>query len=124
MRGLARGLARGLTGLRRSSKPLPDGNYGHLRGLEVQNISNNLQPSSSHEKSNEINQQATIADVEKVGLNPVNPVKMPKPLLIADLNPASNPATTPQQPRQAPSSELNDELELVDDSPSNRRTRC
>jgi putative DNA primase/helicase len=102
------------TGLRRGSEPLPDGNYSHLRGLEVQNISNNLQPSSSHEKSKEINQQATTADVEEVGLNPVNPVKVPEPLLIADLNPASNPATTPQQPRQTPSSELNEnELELV-----------
>src|SRR4028119_2071428 len=82
--GLGAGFDGVTTGLRRGTEPLPDGNYSHLRGLEVQNISNNLQPSSSHEKSKEINQQATTADVEKVGLNPVNPVKVPEPLLIAE----------------------------------------
>jgi hypothetical protein len=54
-------------------------------------------------------------EIEKVGLNPVNPVKIPEPLPVEDLNPALNPATTPQQPRQTPHSELNEnELELVE----------
>jgi hypothetical protein len=35
------------TGLGRESESLPGGNYGHLRGLEVQNISEKLELSSS-----------------------------------------------------------------------------
>ena len=45
-------------------------------------------------------------EIEKVGLNPVNPVKIPEPLPVKDLNPATNPAQTPQKPRQTPHSEI------------------
>jgi putative DNA primase/helicase len=52
--------------------------------------------------------------IEKVGLNPTNPVEIPKPLPVADSNSATNPAATPQQPLQTPHPELNeDELGLV-----------
>jgi phage/plasmid-associated DNA primase len=94
------------TGLVRGSKPLPDGNYSHLRGKDTQNISNNLSNSASHEKNHEINQQTESTEIEKVGLNPVNPVKIPEPLPVEDLNPVANPVVTPQQPRQTPSSEI------------------
>ncbi|MEG3960327.1 DUF3854 domain-containing protein, partial [Microcoleus sp. herbarium2] len=93
------------TGLRRGLEPLPDGNCSHLRGLDTQNISEKLE-TSSHEGSRQTNQQTTTADVEKVDLNPVNPVKIPEPLPGEDLNPVANPVVTPQQPRQTPSSEI------------------
>jgi hypothetical protein len=92
--------------LRRGSEPLPDGNYSYLRGKDTQNISNNLSHSASHEKNHEINQQTESTEIEKVGLNPVNPVKIPEPLPGEDLNPVANPVATPQQPRQTPSSEI------------------
>ena len=78
------------TGLRRGSEPLPDGNCSHLRGLDTQNISEKLE-TSSHEGSRQTNQQTTTADVEKVDLNPVNPVKIPEPLPGEDLNPVVTP---------------------------------
>lgn len=94
------------TGLRRGSEPLPDGNYSYLRGKDTQNISNNLSHSASYEKNHEINQQTEATGIEKVVLNPVNPVKIPEPLPVEDLNPVANPVATPQQPRQTPSSEI------------------
>ena len=94
------------TGLVRGSEPLPDGNYSQSRGKDAQNISNNLSHSASHEKNHEINQQTESTEIEKVGLNPVNPVKIPEPLPVEDLNPVANPIATPQQPRQTPSSEI------------------
>jgi hypothetical protein len=104
-----------MTGLRRGSESLPDGNYSHLRGLDPLNIPDKTETSSSHEESHKTNQETETVEVEKVGLNPVNPVKIPEPLPVEDLNPATNPAQTPQQPRQTPHSELNeDELELVE----------
>ncbi|MEG4294264.1 DUF3854 domain-containing protein [Microcoleus sp. D2B6] len=103
------------TGLGRGSESLPDGNYSHLRGLDPLNIPDKTETSSSHEESHKTNQETETVEIEKVGLNPVNPVKIPEPLPVEDLNPATNPATTPQQPRQTPHSELNeDELELVE----------
>ena len=79
------------TGLRRGSEPLPDGNYSHLRGKETQNISNNLSHFASYEKNHEKNQQTEATEIEKVVLNPVNPVKIPKPLPGEDLNPVVTP---------------------------------
>jgi len=122
------------TGLGRDSESLPDGNYSHLRGKEAQNFSEKLESSSSlteesrgtshHfcekldsfspliEESQITSQQSEI--IEKVGLNPVNPAGVPKPLPVADLNSATNPAATPREPLQTPHPELNeDELELV-----------
>jgi hypothetical protein len=64
------------------------------------------------EESQITSQQSEI--IEKVGLNPVNPAGVPKPLPVADLNSATNPAATPREPLQTPHPELNeDELELV-----------
>ena len=104
-----------MTGLRRGSESLPDGDYSHLRGLDPLNIPDKTETSSSHEESHKTNQETETVEIEKVGLNPVNPVKIPEPLPVEDLNPATNPAQTPQQPRQTPHSELNeDELELVE----------
>jgi hypothetical protein len=77
-----------------------------LRDLNTQNISNNLSHSASYEKNHEINQQTEATEIEKVVLNPVNPVKIPEPLPGEDLNPVANPVVTPQQPRQTPSSEI------------------
>jgi hypothetical protein len=94
------------TGLRGGSKPLPDGDCSDLRSLDTQNISNNLSHSASYEKNHEINQQTEATGIEKVVLNPVNPVKIPEPLPGEDLNPVANPVVTPQQPRQTPSSEI------------------
>ena len=94
------------TGLQRGSEPLSDGNYSYLRGLEAQNISEKLQSPSSHDQSHKINQQTETLEMEKVGLNPVNPVKIPEPLPVKRLNPATNPARTPQEPRQTPLSEI------------------
>jgi hypothetical protein len=65
-----------------------------------------LSHSASYEKNHEINQQTEATAIEKVVLNPVNPVKIPEPLLGEDLNPVANPVVTPQQPRQTPSSEI------------------
>lgn len=122
------------TGLGRDSESLPDGNYSHLRGKETQNCSENLESSSSlteescgtthHlceklEPSSSLTEESQITSheseiIEKVGLNPVNPVEIPEPLPVADLNSATNPAATPQQPLQTPHPELNeDELELL-----------
>ena len=104
-----------MTGLRRGSESLPDGNYSHLRGLDPLNIPDKTETSSSHEESHKTNQETETVEIEKVGLNPVNPVKIPEPLPVEDLNPATNPAQTPHKPRQTPHSELNeDELELVE----------
>ena len=104
-----------MTGLRRGSESLPDGNYSHLRGLDPLNIPDKTETSSSHEESHKTNQETETVEIEKVGLNPVNPVKIPEPLPVEDLNPATNPAQTPHKLRQTPHSELNeDELELVE----------
>ncbi|MEG4589091.1 DUF3854 domain-containing protein [Microcoleus sp. MOSTC5] len=103
------------TGLRRGSESLPDGNYSHLRGLDPLNIPNKTETSASHEESHKTNQETEAVEIEKVGLNPVNPVKIPEPLPVEDLNPATNPAQTPHKLRQTPHSELNeDELNLLD----------
>ena len=122
------------TGLQRGSEPLSDGNYSHLRGLEVQNISEKLESSSSlteesrgtsHnfceklesfsgliEESQITSHQSEI--IEKVGLNPTNPVEIPEPLPDGNLSQPTNPAATPCEPLQTPHLELNeDELELV-----------
>ncbi|MEG4891646.1 DUF3854 domain-containing protein, partial [Microcoleus sp. F8-D2] len=165
------------TGLVRGSESLPDGNYSHLRGLEVQNFAENLESSSSSlteesqitsyhfgeklesssglteesqitshhfgeklesssglteesqitshhfgeklESSSGLTEESQITSqhseiIGKVGLNPVNPVEIPKPLPVADLNSATNPAATPREPLETPHPELNeDELELV-----------
>jgi hypothetical protein len=69
-----------------------------LRDLNTQNISNNLSHSASYEKNHEINQQTEATEIEKVVLNPVNPVKIPEPLPGEDLNPVANPVVTPQNP--------------------------
>jgi putative DNA primase/helicase len=103
------------TGLRRGSESLPDGNYSHLRGLDPLNIPDKTETSASHEESHKTNQETEAVEIEKVGLNPVNPVKIPEPLPVEDLNPATNPAQTPHKLRQTPHSELNeDELNLLD----------
>ncbi|MEG4982952.1 DUF3854 domain-containing protein, partial [Microcoleus sp. F8-D3] len=103
------------TGLRRGSESLPDGNYSHLRGLDPLNIPDKTETSASHEESHKTNQETETVEIEKVGLNPVNPVKIPEPLPVEDLNPATNPAQTPHKLRQTPHSELNeDELNLLD----------
>jgi len=122
------------TGLIRSSEASSDGNYSHLRGLEVQNISEKLESSSSlteesrgtsHnfceklesfsgliEESQITSHQSEI--IEKVGLNPTNPVEIPEPLPDGNLSQPTNPAATPCEPLQTPHLELNeDELELV-----------
>jgi hypothetical protein len=65
-----------------------------------------LSHSASYEKNHEINQQTEATEIEKVVLNPVNPVKIPEPLPGEDLNPVANPVVTPQQPRQTSSSEI------------------
>jgi hypothetical protein len=70
-----------------------------LRGLDTQNISNNLSHFASYEKNHEINQQTEATEMEKVVLNRVNPVKIPEPLPGEDLNPLANPVVTSQQPR-------------------------
>jgi putative DNA primase/helicase len=122
------------TGLGRDSESLPDGNYSHLRGLEAQNFLEKLESSSSlteesrgtshHfceklESFSPLIEESQITSheseiIEKVGLNPTNPVEIPKPLPVADSNSATNPAATPQQPLQTPHPELNeDELGLV-----------
>jgi putative DNA primase/helicase len=122
------------TGLRRDSESLPDGNYSHLRGLEAQSFCEKLESSSplteesrgtSHhfceklESFSPLIEESQITSheseiIEKVGLNPVNPVEIPEALPVADLNPATNPAATPREPLQTPHPELNeDELELV-----------
>ena len=123
------------TGLERDSESLPDGNYSHLRALEAQSfcekfesssslteesrgtshhISEKLEASSLSEESHDISHEAETIEIEKVGLNPVNPAGIPKPLPVADLNSATNPAATPREPLQTPHPELNeDELELV-----------
>jgi len=93
------------TGLLRGLEPLPDGNYSDLRGLDTQNISNNLSNSASLEKTHERTEITETAEIEKVCLNPVNPVNISEPLLVADLNPVINPVVTPSEPRQTPSSE-------------------
>ncbi|MEG4918556.1 DUF3854 domain-containing protein, partial [Microcoleus sp. B7-D4] len=103
------------TGLRRGSESLPDGNYSYLRGLDPLNIADKTETSSSHEESHKTNQETEAVKIEKVGLNPVNPVKISEPLPVEDLNPATNPAQTPHKLRQTPHSELNeDELNLRD----------
>jgi hypothetical protein len=121
--------------LGRDSESLPDGNYSHLRGKEAQNSSEKLESFSSlaeescgashHfgeklESSSGLIEESQITSqeseiIEKVGLNPVNPVEIPEPLPVEDLNSATNSAATPQQPRQTPSPGLNkDELNLVE----------
>ncbi|WP_445176358.1 DUF3854 domain-containing protein [Microcoleus sp.] len=120
------------TGLGRDAESLPDGNYSHLRGKEAQNCSENLEFSSLTEESRSTShlfceklessgliEESQITSheseiIEKVGLNPTNPVEIPEPLPVADLNSATNPAPTPREPLQTPHPELNeDELELV-----------
>jgi len=98
------------TGLVRGSEPLSDGNYSHLRGLDGENILENL--------ALDIEPQAkalnTVEEVgeksEKVCLNPVNPVEAPEPLLLADLSPIANPVVTPQEAHQTPSIPTIDEV--------------
>jgi putative DNA primase/helicase len=122
------------TGLGRDGKSSSNGNYSHLQGSDSQNCSENLESSSplaeesrgtSHhlceklESSSGLIEESQITSheseiIEKVGLNPVNPAGIPKPLSVMDSNSATNPAATPQQPLQTPHPELNeDELELV-----------
>ncbi|NQE36688.1 DUF3854 domain-containing protein [Microcoleus asticus] len=73
----------------------------------------NLESSSGLiEESQITSQQSEI--IEKVGLNPVNPVEIPEPLPDGNLNSATNSAATPREALQTPHPELNeDELELV-----------
>ncbi|MEG4535549.1 hypothetical protein QUB06_34270, partial [Microcoleus sp. D2_18a_D3] len=122
------------TGLIRSPEASLDGNCSHLRGLEIQNISEKLESSSSlteesrgtshHfyeklesfsgliEESQITSHQSEI--IEKVGLNPTNPVEIPEPLPDGNLSQPTNPAANPCEPLQTPHLELNeDELELV-----------
>ena len=91
------------TGLVRGLESLSDGNYSHLRGLEVQNFSENLQSSSPLTEESQItSHQSEI--IEKVGLNPTNPVEIPEPLPDGNLNQPTNPLPTPSQPIHTPHS--------------------
>lgn len=96
------------TGSVRGSESLSDGNYSHLRGNGTQNISENLEFSSSllesshplTEESQGTNQQSEI--IEKVGSHPANPVEIPEPLPDQDLSQPTNPVPTPCDPRETP----------------------
>lgn len=92
------------TGLVRDSETLSDGNYSHLQGLESQNISENLESSSSPltEETHITSHQVEI--IEKVGSHPANPVEIPEPLPDVDLSQPPNPVPTPCEPRQTPHS--------------------
>jgi hypothetical protein len=90
-----------LTGLRRGSEPLPDGNYSHLRGKEAQSLGEKLESSSGLTEESQItSHQSEI--IEKVGLNPVNPVKIPEPLPDGNLSQLTNPLPTPCEPLYTP----------------------
>ncbi|MEG4009890.1 DUF3854 domain-containing protein [Microcoleus sp. Pol11C1] len=103
------------TGLVRGLEPLPDGNYSDLRGLDGENILENLSLDTEPQNKALNKVQEVGGKPEKVSLNPVNPVEVPEPLLPKGLNPVANPVLTPQQPHQTPSLELNeDELDLLD----------
>jgi hypothetical protein len=112
------------TGLGRDSESLPDGNYSHLRGLEVQNIAENLESSSSlteesqgtshHfceklESSSGLIEESQITSheskiIEKVGLNPINPVEIPEPLPDGNLSQPTNSVPSPCEPLYTPHS--------------------
>lgn len=91
------------TGLQRGSEPLSDGNYSDLRDLTTPNISDDLPFTASHDKNHETNERTETTEIEKVCLNPVNPIKISEPLPVQDLNPVANPVLTPPEPRQTPS---------------------
>lgn len=92
------------TGLVRGSESLSDGNYSDLQGLEFQNFAENLESSSSSltEESQITSHQSEI--VEKVGLNPTNPVEIPEPLPDGNLSQPTNPLPTPCEPLHTPHS--------------------
>jgi hypothetical protein len=110
--------------LGRDSESLPDGNYSHLRGLEVQNIAENLESSSSlteesqgtshHfceklESSSGLIEESQITSheskiIEKVGLNPINPVEIPEPLPDGNLSQPTNSVPSPCESLYTPHS--------------------
>ena len=123
--GCNTGVNGGDTGLGRDSESLPDGNYSHLWGLESQNISENLESSSSplteetHITSHHFGEKLEsfspltgethitshqVEIIEKVGSHPANPVEIPEPLPDGNLNQPPNPVPTPCEPRQTPHS--------------------
>jgi hypothetical protein len=128
------------TGLKRDPKSLPDGNYSPLWGLEVQNISEKLESSSSlteesrgtnhHfcekleffsgliEESQITSHQSQI--IEKVGLNPTNPVEIPEPLPSGNLSQPTNPVPSQCEPLYTPHS--SDESALQSVAASNELT--
>ncbi|MEG4585422.1 DUF5906 domain-containing protein [Microcoleus sp. MOSTC5] len=92
------------TGLVRGLESLSDGNYSHLQGLESQNFSENLESSFSPltEETHITSHQSEI--IEKVGLNPTNPVEISELLPDGNLSQPTNPLPTPSQPLHTPHS--------------------
>ena len=92
------------TGLVRGSESLSDGNCSHLQGLESQNISENLESSSSPftEETHITSHQVEI--IEKVGSYPANPVEIPELLPDGNLSQPTNPLLTPCEPFHTPHS--------------------
>lgn len=92
------------TGFVRGSESLLDGNSSHLQSLESQNISENLESSSSPltEETHITSQQSEI--IEKVGSHPANPVEIPELLPDGNLSQPTNPLLTPCEPLHTPHS--------------------
>jgi hypothetical protein len=111
-------------GLGRDSESLSDGNYSHLRGNDTQNISENLESSSSlteethitsHHFCEKLESFSPLTDEthitshqveisEKVGLHPTNPVEIPEPLPDGNLSQPTNPLPTPSESLHTPHS--------------------
>lgn len=110
------------TGLIGGSESSPDGNYSHLQGLEAQSFCEKLESSSplaeesrgaSHhiseklESSSGLTEESQITSqqseiIEKVGLNPTNPVEIPEPLPDGNLSQLTNPLLTPCESLDTP----------------------
>ena len=99
--GCNTGLNRVDTRLGRGSKSLPDGNYSHLGGLDAQSFSEKVESSSGLiEESQITSQQSEI--IEKVGLNPTNPVEISKPLSDGNSSQLTNHVLTPCESLDTP----------------------
>jgi putative DNA primase/helicase len=89
---------------------LPDMNLSNLQGEKTQNFSENLEsPPPLIEESQRTSHQTEI--INKVGLNPTNPVEIPEPLPNGNLSQPTNSIPTPCEPIHTPY--LSTESEVV-----------
>ena len=91
------------TGLGRDSESSSGGNYSHLGGLEAQSFSEKLESSFPLTEESQITSHQAEA-IKKVGLNPTNPVEIPKTLPDGNLRQPTNPVPTPCEPLYTPHS--------------------